>query len=63
MGYFAVIFLVDLNLGIDKIGVIYYNTGVYSILELLELKKNNWSTECAEIWQGFTICEVLQKKM
>jgi len=28
LGYFAVIFLVDLNLGIDEIGVIYYNTGV-----------------------------------
>ena len=23
-----------------------------SILELLELKKNNWSTECAEILRG-----------
>lgn len=34
-----------------------------SILELLELKKNNWSTECAEIWQGFTICEVLEENV
>ncbi len=33
--------LVDLNLGIDKIGVIYYNYRCLKILELLELKKNN----------------------
>jgi len=28
LGYFSVIFLVDLNLGIDKTGIFYYKTGI-----------------------------------
>lgn len=54
-------FLVSLNFDIDKMSLIRCSIDCYCENNASRIEKNHQSTEYAEIWQGFAICELDQR--